>query len=249
MPIAFAGSVSGIASGADDIVSVASASHAPLANELILAWVGGDRPTNSNTTTSQVSSVTGNGLPWVRVPTIDEYAARDQDWLSVWRAMGASPSAGAVTANISNATDSAVIIVTRWSGVDTSGTNGSGAVEANAENMTNGTDNAVPTVSVTPITADAMVVAGFNARGKLVDFDTGITDGPNDTAGAGGGATTVAVGYKLVASPAATAMSGTISAAEDWTGIAVALKPASAAAATSPILVPRSRSLLYLLGR
>lgn len=89
-----------------------TASVTPGANDLILVWIASN--------VSLPTSVTGNGLTWVQITSIGNF--------SVWRSMGASPSTGAITINFGGAQAEIDWIVVDYTGTDTSGTNGSGAI-------------------------------------------------------------------------------------------------------------------------
>ena len=104
--------------------SFATASVSPGANRLILVAV--DCTPDSG---AAAPTVTGNGLTYVLIDG-GEYggpgAGRDV-WL--FRAMGASPSAGAITINFGAVSQASINwSVDEFDGVDTSGTNGSGAI-------------------------------------------------------------------------------------------------------------------------
>jgi hypothetical protein len=97
-----------------------TASIAPGANRLVLLWVN-DRGTGTPT----VSSVVGNGLNWVQVNTVT-FGSNGR--LTLYRAMGAAPTAGTVTISFSAAINRACWSIVEYDGVNTSGTDGSGAV-------------------------------------------------------------------------------------------------------------------------
>lgn len=105
-----------------DGTSISTASVSPTGNALVLAAVhavaGGGGPSTP--------TATGNGLTWVEVDTADCDANRR---LTVFRAMGASPSAGAITFDFGATSHTSFTwAVVQFTNVDTSGTNGSGAV-------------------------------------------------------------------------------------------------------------------------
>ncbi len=98
--------------------SATTASIAPGANQLILAWVA-----STATPTPGIPTLSGNGLTWVII------AAAVGNRISLFRTMGASPTAGPVTIDFgSNTQKSIAWSIVEFSGVDTSGTNGSGAI-------------------------------------------------------------------------------------------------------------------------
>ena len=109
--------------------SYVTASITPPANQLILAFIGSDNETGSP---GQVPTISGNGLTYVQVATAP-YAGTIGKRITLFRAMGASPSAGAVTIDfagvVQNSGDWHIIA---FDGVDTGGTNGSAAVVQSA---------------------------------------------------------------------------------------------------------------------
>lgn len=102
--------------------SFATGSIAPGANRLLLASVFA---VDNAVTLAPTVNLSGNGLTWVQVGRLVTGVAS----LAVFRALGASPSAGAVTIS----SDVATMLFAQWSiseftGVNTTGSNGSGAV-------------------------------------------------------------------------------------------------------------------------
>src|SRR5712691_7669834 len=119
-----------------NITSATTNSIAPGANRLILAWI----VNHDNNTPIVPTSVSGNGLTWTSV-TGDSWnfsGGKTHDQMTLYRAMGASPTPGSVTIFYSQAQQSISWSIVEFSGVDTSGTGGSGAVKQ----ITAGTDNA-----------------------------------------------------------------------------------------------------------
>jgi N,N-dimethylformamidase beta subunit-like protein/uncharacterized protein DUF4082/Big-like domain-containing protein len=92
-------------------------------NELLLAFVAADYLGGASTT---VTGVTGGGLTWVLVGRTNVQAGSSE----VWRAFAPAPLTNAsVVATLSQAVDSMLTVIS-FSNVDTSGTNGSGAIGA-----------------------------------------------------------------------------------------------------------------------
>lgn len=110
--------------------SYTTASITPGADRLILACL----TTNRNAGTPTTPTVTGNGLTWVQIGS-DVTFATDVAIVSaqcVFRAMGASPSAGVVTVSHGATTHEGLLwAIIEVTGMDTSGTNGSGAIVQN----------------------------------------------------------------------------------------------------------------------
>src|SRR5690554_2174423 len=96
--------VTGTAEG----TSLSLDSWTPGSNELVLLAVG-VRDESVTLTPS------GNGLTWVEIADVDN--VQGQCGITVWRAMGASPSAGQISVSASGSTAMAAV-ATRFSGVD-----------------------------------------------------------------------------------------------------------------------------------
>jgi hypothetical protein len=106
-----------------DGTSIATSSVTPTGDALILAAVVSRIASGENPV---VPTASGNGLTWVVVRTA---AFGDLTRLTLFRAMGASPSAGAITFDFGSETQTDFAwSVAEYTDVDTSGTNGSGAV-------------------------------------------------------------------------------------------------------------------------
>ena len=101
--------------------SYTTASITPPANQLILAWIENSDATGTGVDTVSLS---GNGLTWVNIGTVVRGIRR----LTLFRAMGASPTAGAVTISAGADTNGCAWSIVAFDGVETSGTNGSDAV-------------------------------------------------------------------------------------------------------------------------
>ena len=112
-----------------------TASITPTANKLVILTVWAFAQAGSTPFYSP-SSVTGNGLTWVEIghqdyfpddvgaPTVNLHCR-----VSMYRAMGASPTAGSITINYSGTLPDGISwSVTEFDGTDVSGTNGSGAI-------------------------------------------------------------------------------------------------------------------------
>lgn len=119
-----------------DATSISTASVDPADDAVLYAAI-------QYTATATTPTVTGNGLTWVEVHTI---ACGASDNLSVFRAQGSAPSAGAITFDFGATTQTGwVWAVVQCTNVDTSGTNGSGATNQSVEDS----DAAVTTLQLT----------------------------------------------------------------------------------------------------
>lgn len=134
--------------------SATSASISPGSNKLILVVVD-----NASFGTAGTIAVAGNSLTYVEEKTVTYSGGASR--LSVFRAMGATPSAG--TLSITNlSSNGAHWAVFEFDGVDTSGTNGSGAIVQSVSNTTTGADPNSLTVTLSAL-ADATNNAVFAA--------------------------------------------------------------------------------------
>ena len=136
-------------------------------NELLLAFISADNTSRTNVT---VNSVSGAGLTWVRVIRTNVQRGTAE----IWRAFAPSALTNVtVTAALSQSVSSSMTVMS-FSGVDTTGTNGSGAIGAT------GTGNAsagAPTATLKTTRNNSLVV------GVGTDWDNAIlrTPGPNQT--------------------------------------------------------------------
>jgi len=110
------------------VTLVTTSSTAPAQNSLVLVITGSTASDGVN----YVPAVSGLGMTWVNV-------SKAMVWISpgitIWRAMNttSTPSAGAITIDWTGLTQSrAGWLVEEFTGVDTSGTNGSGAIVQHA---------------------------------------------------------------------------------------------------------------------
>lgn len=149
--------VTALTGGADstDATVYTTASITPSANKLILAAI-----TTRHSTACEVPTVAGNGLTWVKVADQPDAAGR---MTSVWRAMGASPTTGTVTFTHATNHQGAVWSVCEISGVDLTGTNGSGAIGQILEQATTADPHNAP-VAVSLINSGVYAVFGRNAN-------------------------------------------------------------------------------------
>jgi hypothetical protein len=109
-----------------------TASITPSANKLVLIAVGHQITASAPVVTPTVS---GCGLTWVEVATKPQSAGSVFRRITVFRAMGASPSTGALTIDFGAQSQLRCgWSVSEFDGVDTSGTNGSGAIVQSASN-------------------------------------------------------------------------------------------------------------------
>jgi parallel beta-helix repeat protein len=137
------------------------------ANELLLAFVATDYNSGSNTT---VTGITGGALTWTLVLRSNKQSGTSE----IWRAFASSPLSGVtVTAALSHSVVSSLTVVS-FTGVSTSGTNGSAAI--GATQSTNASSGA-PTATLVTTRNNSWVFGVGN------DYDNAIarTPGANQT--------------------------------------------------------------------
>jgi hypothetical protein len=162
-----------LTSGSSEVdgTSFATASVTPTADRLVLLAVAHQRDGSADP--SALSSVTGNGLTWVQVATVlYDTAGASHGRLSLWRTLGASPSAGAITMNAPETQIGAVWSVVEFSGADTTGTNGSGAIVQSVTNL----GSAVTSLTVTLAafgSVDNATYGTFGANSALSTWTVG----------------------------------------------------------------------------
>ena len=172
-------------------------------------------------------TLSGNGLTFVSVLDINDNQA--QCGVVVFRAMGNSPSTGAITVTLTGNTVPAYAIAARFSGVDTGGTNGSAACEATASATTGGTDNGNITVVVTTVTNDAWAYGAVctHGSGTLTLVDETTID-INNSIGSAGDVCTAHAFYQAQPTAGSTTLLGASSFSNnrEWAIAAIAIKPA-----------------------
>jgi len=198
-------------------------SWTPLADELVLLAVAA-RDESITVTAS------GNGLTFVEVADVDN--VQGQCGITVLRAMESSGvTTGQITVTMTGNSKPAFAVASRFSGVDTSGSEGSGAVEATATDTGPDPDNDDVKISVTTVTDNAWAWAAATHRSGTLDSppDTGeVTISLNNTAGSGGDITSCSTWYQVVPTAGATQL-GTdndLDSARDWCAAAISIKPA-----------------------
>jgi hypothetical protein len=147
--------------------TVTTASVTPGANKLILAIIA---TRWTSIPPDDVIAVTGNGLTWVRVQE-EQYA--DSRTIGIYRSLGASPSSGTIVFTESSGdaySGNACVTILEVSNVDTTGTNGSGAVGTAATAIQAGGTSLGLTITGTPGVGDV----SFGAIGTM-DNTTGLT--------------------------------------------------------------------------
>lgn len=160
---------------ATNTTSYATASVTPSSNALILVATEQGRNTATACTDNDVSAITGNGLTWVAVNTqCFSSAGAPTQTVEIWRSMGASPSSGAITIATGGSTQIHMAwAVIECTGVDTSGTDGSGAIVQSAINL------------VEPGTSLTVTLGSFGGAGNATLGAFGVADNIAVTPGSG----------------------------------------------------------------
>ena len=143
-----------------DASSYNTASITPTADRLVLAAVLSKKASAPDTPT-----LSGNGLTWVQVATVTFHTIGTPILrLTLFRAMGASPSTGAVTIDFGGATQlSCAWSLVEFADIDTGGTNGSAAVVQSATNAA----DAVAAQALLTVTLAAFGSAGNATYGAF----------------------------------------------------------------------------------
>ena len=151
--------------------SFTTASITPSANLLVLAKVFTQNGVGINTPT-----LTGNGLTWVKILEIRDTG--DSQVLAIFRAMGASPSAGQVTIDCGGQTAIGCYwSISEFAGIDTSGTDGSGAIVQSASARSEDTTDTGITVTLGAFgSANNATYGAIRNSGVTVAPGTGFTE-------------------------------------------------------------------------
>jgi Big-like domain-containing protein/invasin-like protein len=113
----------------NNLSSFTTASIAPAPNALVTVGV----LTHQASAAAPSPTLTGGGMTsWTVVASVAYNGATPLDRLTIYRAMSASPGSGPITITSSVTVSNCQWIVSQWSGVDQSGTNGSGAIAQTA---------------------------------------------------------------------------------------------------------------------
>jgi hypothetical protein len=204
---------------AEPPTSLTLPSWTPQANELLLVGISMRDETISH-------SVSGNGLTWTMVADRDN--DRGQMGVALYRASGASPTAGSIVISLPGNTLPAYAVAVRMSNVDTAVNQGVEAVATASGGAV--TDDANMKVSVTTLTANAIALAWGGQRGSatlsLPAGETIINQSSADC-GTSGDRMRGHMWQETVVTPAATQLGqdNSLNSAHPWAAIAVSIKP------------------------
>ncbi len=151
MPITATHLTDGTATG----TSVNTASISPPANNLILLTVAVNAGSPPN-----VATATGASITWVQVLTYVRTGTNNKR-VTVLRALSSSPGSGVINIDFGGESQTAYWSIDQFSGINTSGTNGSGAIVQTAS------QNADFSVSPSTVTLSAFSNSGNMAYGGI----------------------------------------------------------------------------------
>jgi hypothetical protein len=168
---------SGTATGATSFVT---GSISPKANLLEILAVE-----SNATATANVPTVTGASMTWTQVMTYIDVTSPNTRRITVFRALSPNPGSGALTIDFAGQTNNNCIwSVNECSGIDLSGSNGSGAIVQTASNENSGTQTGI-TVTLATLSNSLNAAFGFIRKNTATALTKGsnFTELSNDTFG------------------------------------------------------------------
>jgi hypothetical protein len=151
-----------------DATSFTTASISPGSNRLILLALSYRAASGTPTPT-----VTGNGFTWTGIAGGEYGGGGSRRQVRVWRAMGAAPSAGAVTFDFGASTIASINwSIDEFSGVDTTGTEGSGAIVQSGSTL-NATSSTSITQTLSAFASTDNAAYGAVSNGHNATFTVG----------------------------------------------------------------------------
>ena len=201
-----------------------------------------------------VDSVSGLGLTWAPVNSspATQCSGKSETSVSIWWAIGSPTGSGAVTANLASSATNAVIIVSRYSGVDTGDPIGN-AVSANTNGVaggcTGGTNSSAYSMSLATTVPGDVVFCAAARRNKNHSPGAGYTERLEVSAGSGNTLNGLAVQDRTFSTPSTVVANGSFTsnpnggspASIDWAAAAVEIH-----AAVHPFLYFRAADLAAL---
>lgn len=158
------------ASGSDtNTDSYTTASISPGANRLVMAAVYSRFNSSGN-----VPTLTGNGITWV--PVITQRTSDNILRMTIFRGLVVGPSAGTVTIDFAAQTQEfCVWIISEFTGVDTGGVDGSGAIVQSVGNRDEATNTGL-TVTLAAFAAAANAAYGAVRAGNTISPGSGFSE-------------------------------------------------------------------------
>ncbi|KKU90523.1 MAG: hypothetical protein UY22_C0054G0004, partial [Candidatus Amesbacteria bacterium GW2011_GWC1_48_10] len=204
-------------------MSVTSGTVTSAADNFYIAAIGG-----GNAPSITVDSVTGLGLTWTQ---IDNQCVDNNGFMvAIWKGSGTPTGDGTVTANLSTGgtMEAAVILVSRYSGVNLSDPIGNYS-SANENGVDGACSESIPDTDSPSVTINTtsgnLVYSAVQMRNRTITW-TGLTSRGYVTTGPVGSVAGVDAA-DLTADASSETAAGTLSAAQDWSIIAVEIKQAS----------------------
>lgn len=162
-------------SSTTDAASYDTASITPSANALVLVAVISSKANPP----SAAPTLSGNGLTFVEITTVTwSSIATPTRRVTLFRAMGASPSAGAITIDFGGTTQTNCLwSVVQYTTADTTGTNGSGAIVQSATNAANSANGLTVTLAAFGDTVNNWAYGCFSKNDiETIDPGAGFTE-------------------------------------------------------------------------
>jgi hypothetical protein len=177
-PPAGAGIVHTLLTSGNNVVNqkiYTTASIAPAPSTLITVAVVG----HNSTSAPGSPTVSGGGMSaWTEVTSVSFDSLSDlHKRVTIFRALSTGPGSGPITITFPVNVSNCQWIVSQWSGVDLSGTNGSGAIVQSASNRADGVNSL--SVGLAPLgsfTNVAYGVVGVNGNGLVVSPGAGFEE-------------------------------------------------------------------------
>ncbi|MCG8606422.1 Ig-like domain-containing protein, partial [bacterium] len=172
-----------------------------------------------------VSTISGLGLIWTRADM--QCSGRDQTGVEVWMARGTPTMGDIVTASFADNPSSAVIAVSRYSGVDPNSPIGgvsSGNTNGLGNDCSGGTDSDSYSLPLTTTGASSVVYGAAALRNKAHNPGTGFSERGEISRGTGGSAAGIAVSDKPVALVSTVSMTGSFDNNVDWAFVGLEIR-------------------------
>lgn len=156
----------------DGGTSSTTASVSPTGNKLLLLSVASR---TIITVDPNEPTITGNGLTWVSIgTTVYDNTSASRRRITLFRAMGASPSAGTIAIDFGGQAQTSVIwSLNQFTNADTSGTNGSGAIVQTVTNFDPDADVSTLTVTLAAFASSNNATFGTFGSGDAETLNVG----------------------------------------------------------------------------
>jgi uncharacterized repeat protein (TIGR02543 family) len=212
-----------VAGGSTELTTVATATSVTGINgHFYLAAISSSKPNPA------VSSISGLGLSWSRLAT--QCSGRNNTIVEIWKGTGTPSGNGVVTATLAEEPSNAVIVVSRYSGVDAAFPIGN-MITSNTMGVNgtcgSGSDNKTYSLSLTTTTSGAMIYGAAAMRNRTHTPGAGyaerieILQGSSESSSSA----SLAIQEKHVADAGAAILNGTFSGSADWAVAGLELRP------------------------